>query len=481
MRELTTDVAIIGAGTAGLNARREVERAGKRWLLIESAGYGTTCARVGCMPSKLLIAAAESAEHARRANLFGVRIDPAAIRVDGRAVLERVRRERDRFVRLVREEVERLPEAQRLFGHARFKGPTELVVGDHTRVRSKAVVIATGSRPSLPEKLAALDDPELVLTSDTIFELLELPESLAVFGTGAIGLELGQALQSLGVRVVFFNPNQTLGSVSDPEIDKQLRVHLRARLELELGVSEMRLERSGYGVVLHYSTENGVRAETRFARVLAASGRKPNLDALGLEHTGLALDEHGTPKFDPATMQCGSAPIFLAGDADGQRQVLHEAVDDGAIAGANAANFPQVEAMQRRAALSIAFTSPRVAVLGQSYREASQRPIAIGESSYSDQGRARVIAEAHGHVRVYVERGQQRLIGAELFGPGVEHTAHLLAWAVQAELPLRALLRMPVYHPTLEEGIRTALRDAAKKLELLQGCPPTDQGTSAGV
>jgi dihydrolipoamide dehydrogenase len=131
--------------------------------------------------------------------------------------------------------------------------------------------------------------------------------------------------------------------------------------------------------------------------------------------------------------------------------------------------------------LNIAFTMPRMAVLGKSYREASQGAIAIGESSYENQGRARVIAQAHGHVRVYVDRASQQLLGAEMFGPGVEHTAHLLAWAVQAHLPLAELLRMPVYHPTLEEGIRTALRDAAKKLELLKRCPPTDLGTSAGT
>src|SRR4051812_16090569 len=100
MRLLTTDVAIIGAGTAGLHARREVERAGKDWLLIEAGSYGTTCARAGCMPSKLLIAAAEAAHSARRAGLFGVQIAQEAIRVDRKAVMDRVRRERDRFVEL---------------------------------------------------------------------------------------------------------------------------------------------------------------------------------------------------------------------------------------------------------------------------------------------------------------------------------------------------------------------------------------------
>src|ERR1700712_1157074 len=144
---LTTDIAIIGAGSAGLHARRAVADAGKSWLLIEGGPYGTTCARTGCMPSKLLIAAADAAYRARRAGLFGVQIAQEAIRIDGQAVLERVRRERDRFTELVARDVETLPAAQRLHGVAQFVGPSELQVGDHTRVQATSIVVAAGSKP----------------------------------------------------------------------------------------------------------------------------------------------------------------------------------------------------------------------------------------------------------------------------------------------------------------------------------------------
>jgi len=478
MRELTTDVAIIGAGTAGLNARREVERASKRWLLIESGAYGTTCARVGCMPSKLLIAAAEAAHGARHADVFGVHVEPAAIRIDGRAVLERVRRERDRFVSLVARDAEELPAEPRLRGHARFVGPTELQVDEHTRVHARAVVVATGSRPTVPETLEPVRDR--VLTSDTIFELPELPRSLAVFGTGAIGLELGQALSDLGVRVVFYNPNDQLGFFTDPVLKERSRAYWNAELSLQLGVRELRAERTPHGVRLHYRSASGVAEQADFEHVLAAVGRTPNLERLGLEHTGLELDERGRPRCDPGTTQCGTAPIFLAGDVSGFRTLLHEAVDGGAIAGANAASYPNVVKVGRKAALSIGFTRPRIALVGRTHAEAVRGNVAIGESSYEDQGRARVIAEPQGHVRVYADRASGRLIGAEMIGPAVEHTAHLLAWAVQSEQPLLQLLHMPVYHPTLEEGIRTALRDAAQQLKLLEGCGPGELGSGPG-
>ncbi|MEY4580230.1 MAG: hypothetical protein RL701_4933 [Pseudomonadota bacterium] len=478
MRELATDVAIIGAGTAGLNARREVERAGKRWLLIEAGEYGTTCARVGCMPSKLLIAAAEAAHNAREARQFGVHIDPAAIQIDGAAVMARVQRERDRFVRLVREDLEALPAEQRITGRARFSGPNTLIVDDHTRVQAHALVIATGSAPNVPKELAAAGDA--LLTSDSIFEIRALMGSVAVFGGGAIGLELGQALQFLGVRVRLYNPKNALGSFSDPEIARRFCEVISKAHDTVLGYEALEIERGQGSCNVRHRLPGGAWQSARFDRVLAATGRKPNVSALQLSAAGIALDDSGVPKFDRETMQCGTSAIFIAGDVAGDAPVMHEAVDEGAAAGANAARFPASQALARRVPLRIGFTTPRIATLGHSYREASEHKAVIGESSYADQGRARVIGQTQGHVRVYADRQNGCLSGAELFGPGVEHTAHLLAWAVAARLPLAELLRMPVYHPTLEEGIRTALRDAAKQLALLDDCAPADRGQGAG-
>jgi dihydrolipoamide dehydrogenase len=478
MRTLTTDVAIIGAGTAGLNARREVERAGRSWLLIESGPYGTTCARTGCMPSKLLIAAADAARGARRARLFGVHIAPEAIRIDREAVLDRVRRERDRFSDLNAQKVLALPVAQRLSGRARFVGKTELMVGDHTLVQAQAVVIASGSTPLIPRELEGIM-PQ-VLTSDSLFELPSLPDSIAVFGTGAIGLELGQALHHLGVRVAFYNPLEVVGPFTDPVVAERFREVLDADLQLALGAKILETRFDAGCVVLHHRDPNGRQHERRFSKVLAAIGRKPNLSDLCLEHSGLELDDQGTPIFDSATMQCGSAPVFVAGDIDGERPVLHEAEHEGCIAGANAARYPNVSARQRRVALSIGFTHPQLAMLGLTHKQAAERDVVIGESSYDDQGRARVIGQNRGLVRLYVDRASHVLLGAELFGPGVEHTAHLLAWAAQQELAIADLLRMPFYHPTLEEGIRTALRDAGHKLDLMNGCAPEDRGDRVG-
>ena len=339
MRKLKTDVAVIGAGTAGVNARAQVERAGKDWLLIEQGAYGTMCARTGCMPSKLLLAAAQIAHRARRAGVFGIQIPAEAIRVDGQAVLERVRRERDRFAELNAQSVEKLPAEKRIRGTARFVGPTSLVVDDHTAIEAGAVIIATGSKPIIPRELAPLGDA--VLTTDTLFEMDGLPDSIAVFGTGAIGLELGQALHYLGVRVAFYNPQDQVGSFTDPVVRAGFHELLTAELDLNLGGQVTHVRHEDGCVVIRHRDHKGSQRERKFARVLAAVGRRPAIEALKLEVTGIELDQQGAPTFARETALCGDSPIFVAGDVDGDRTILHEAVDDGVIAGAHAARFPE--------------------------------------------------------------------------------------------------------------------------------------------
>ncbi|MDX2165940.1 MAG: dihydrolipoyl dehydrogenase [Deltaproteobacteria bacterium] len=474
MQVMRVDVAVIGGGTAGLGARRAVVEAGKSAVLIEGGPWGTTCARVGCMPSKLLIAAAEAAHAVRAAPHFGIQV-PDGVRVDGRAVLRRVQAERDRFVGFVLDGVEAIPPEQRLRGHARFVAPTTLQVDDHTRVEARAVVIATGSTPKIPPSLAAVWDA--VLTNENAFELADLPESIAVVGTGVIGLEVGQALHRLGVRTTLFARRDLLGPLTDPVVRASVSAAMAAELDIHCNAS-IAVQRDGGGFLVRWTDTAGGRGERRVAAILSSAGRTPNLADLGLEHTGLALDAQGVPTIDTHTMQCGDAPIFLAGDVSNYRPVLHEAADEGRIAGSNAARFPEVRAQHRRVPLLIAFTEPNLAMVGARFSELRQGEHEVGCVDYGDQGRARVMRQNAGMVRVYATRECGTLIGAEMFGPRVEHTAHLLAWAVQAGLTVEETLDMPFYHPVVEEGIRTALRDLSTRLKLrgplrsLEECGP---------
>ena len=481
MNTINVDVAIIGAGSAGLNARREVEKAGKSVLLIESGPYGTTCARVGCMPSKLLIAAADAAHEVERAGMFGIEVD--GFRVDAPKVFARVRAERDRFVGFVADDTENLPPEQLLRGHARFTGPNSLMVDDHSLVNAGTTVIASGSSPFIPPPFDVLleEAPERLLVNDDVFELDEVPETLAVIGTGIIGLELGQALQRLGATVTFFNPFPQIGPFTDPEVQRVSRDILGAELELQTESRVHDVSVHDEGVELQWTDRSGELRKERFEKVLVAAGRRPNLEGLDLQATGLELNDRGQPEWDARTCQAGDSPIFLAGDISGHRPLLHEASDEGRIAGANAAQFPRVCAHVRREPLAVAFTDPNMAMIGRSYAELDPQQVEIGEVSFANQGRARVMGKNQGLLRVYGDRKTCTLIGAEMIGPRAEHYAHLLAWAVQQNMPVTQILRMPFYHPVIEEGVRTALRDLADKLRVRGECRGEDLATSAGM
>ncbi|MBK3405777.1 dihydrolipoyl dehydrogenase [Methylorubrum populi] len=458
MRERSCDVAVIGAGTAGIAAHRAALDAGVRAVLIEQGPGGTTCARVGCMPSKLLITAAEAAHQARAAHRLG--IDLGAVRVDGPAVLARMRALRDRFVHAVLEGLDGLPEETRLTGRAVFEGPDSLLIDDHTRLRFKAAVLATGSSPSVPEPLRGLG--KRVLTTDSVFEIETLPASLAVLGAGPVGLELAQAMGRLGVATSVFDPGDSLGGLGDPELKRAAREIFSGAFDLHLGAKVESGAAEGEGARLGWSGEEGT-GERTFDRVLAAAGRPPNVSGIGLEKTGVALDDRGGPVHDPRSLLCEGAKILIAGDANADRPVLHEASRQGRIAGRNAARLARGEAAarpERWVALAMVFSDPQIAVIGGGYDpEADHR---VGRADFCDQGRARVMDRAQGGIRLYAE-ADGRLAAAELVGPEVEHLAHLLAYAAQDGLDVRRLRDRPFYHPTLEEGLETALSDLADR------------------
>ncbi|TPV96515.1 MAG: dihydrolipoyl dehydrogenase [Myxococcales bacterium FL481] len=463
-RELDVDVAIIGAGTAGLNARRAALAAGaKRVVMIEGGPHGTTCARVGCMPSKLLIAAAEAAHEIRHAGVFGVHAPPP--QVDGPAVLRRVQSERDRFVGFVLRAVDDLPAEQKLTGYARFVDASTLDVDDHTRVRAKSVVVAAGTEPFVPDGFESLGDR--LLTNASVFELPDLPRSLAVLGTGVIGLELGQAMHRLGVDVTIINRSRRAGPARDPEVQAVICEELSRELDLRFDAHELSARRVGDEVELSFVDASGAATTIRVERVLCALGRRPSWERLAADRAGLPGDDSTSVSYDPHTMQVGSGPLFVAGDIVDERGVLHEAADEGRFAGTNAARYPHVRAFDRRAPLTVVFSDPQIATVGVPYDELdfASGQVVHGDVSYVDQGRARVMAKNQGIVRVYGDRLSRRLIAAEMFGPRVEHTAHLLAWAIQQGMSVDAALRMPVYHPVVEEGIRTALRRLAAAME----------------
>ncbi|HSV70923.1 MAG TPA: dihydrolipoyl dehydrogenase [Methylibium sp.] len=466
METRQVDVAIIGAGSAGLSAGRAARAHTDRVLQIDAGPWGTTCARVGCMPSKLLIAAAEAAHEARHADRFGIEV--SGVRVDGRRVMERVRRERDRFVGFVLEDMAALEPEHLLKGRARFLDRHTLQVetaDGPLRIEAGRTVIATGSRPAVPEQWrAALGDRLIV--NDDVFDWTELPQSVAVVGAGVIGLELALALHRLGVRVRLLARGDHVGPLTDPALITLAAQIFDASLPLTVKAEMLSVARHGDAVELHWRGPQGEQRE-RYDLLLCATGRRPNVDGLGLEALGLPLDARGVPRHDPATGRIGDTPLYIAGDAANERPLLHEAADEGHLAGDNAGRWPETLAHPRRTPLAVVFSEPQIMLTGRRHRElrADGSHFATGTVSFANQGRSRVIGRNAGALHVYGDAHTRRLLGAEMVGPAAEHLGHLLAWSIGHGATVDEALAQPYYHPVIEEGLRTALRELRKAID----------------
>ena len=452
MNVLTTEIAVIGAGTAGSTAFREITRAGRAALWIDHGTLGTTCARVGCMPSKAVLHAAHEW------SLLREFCGGSAAGISPDALWARARATRDALAQGAAQRTRAVAGERLLMGTARFVGPDEIDV-DGQRVRARAFVVATGSRPVVPPALAALGDR--LLTTDSLFELERLPRSVGIVGLGAIGLEMGLALSRLGVRVVAGDLLETVAGIADPAVRERALQRFGRELPMWLGRA-MEAQATAEGV----RVSAGERSDT-VEMVLAALGRRPTVERLELAQAGVAMDAKGRPQVDAATLRAASTSVFFAGDVHPDRPLMHEAADEGAIAARGAlalleGRTPAVE--PRRVPLAIVFSDPDVAAVGVPFDRLPPDGTVVGTAEGSGNGRSRILGATDSLVRIYAERGSGTLVGASLIATHGEHLAHLLAWAIQRRESASSLLEMPYYHPSVEEMLQSALKDIASRL-----------------
>lgn len=448
----TFDLIIIGAGTAGLSALQEAKKYTDNILLIHDGPFGTSCARVGCMPSKSLIYAAKLYDSHKKMPDAGIMGSENLI-ADIPAILQKVRKKRDYFVSHMEKETKKLEEFI-INGTARFESPTK-IRADGKLFHAKSVIIATGSSPYIPSKYRDFD-PHLI-TSDTLFERQSLPKRMAVVGLGAIGLEMAQAFAMLGIEVTAINKNKKVGVVNDPVINDTILEALAEDMKIWLN-TDPQIKQTKEGLMLYTKTQ-----EVTVDAIFMATGRKPNLSKLGLKRLGVDTNGNGVPPFNRYTMQVPGQPIYIAGDATDERAILHESHDEGRRAAYHAlhgdkGNLPRYTQMQ------IIFTKPVTAIVGDTEHSMRHDRIVTGEVDFKTQGRATLEDENFGRIRLFADEDGGHFRGAEIMAPAAEHLAHFLAQALTQRLTVKQILKTPFYHPTLEEGVRTALEDAANKV-----------------
>lgn len=452
MNERKTDVAVIGAGSAGLAAFREALRHTDNVLLVDPGPLGTTCARSGCMPSKALIHVAGVYYRRRYYNDAGI-MGAGMLISNLPTILEHVRQVRDRFVEGMQQTTRELAGDRLISARAELLDENRIRAGAEM-ICAKHIILAVGAKPVVPDDWKRFG--RRVLTSQTIFEQDTLPRRMAVIGLGPVGLELGQAFSRLGVEVTGFSSSNRIGGLSDPEVHAEAVRQIEQEFPLFLGdraaVDELENGR--------LRVQSGT-ADVETDAILAATGIAPALDGLGLETLGV---EPKDLSCDPYTGQIGDRPVYVVGDANGIRPILHEALDEGAQAAAHALGADAESCRCRRVPLSIVFSDPEIVVVGTPHRELPDGTV-TGAAVFDEQARAVMEYRNAGRLHVYAEQGTGLLRGAELCVPDAESFGHLLALAIQRQCTVWDLLQMPFYHPTLMEGLRTALRDAAEQCE----------------
>ncbi|GAA0311437.1 dihydrolipoyl dehydrogenase [Psychrobacter aestuarii] len=462
-------VAIIGAGTAGQNAFRQASKQTDDIVIINDGFWTTTCATVGCMPSKLLIAAADRAHEAKTADIFGVH---AEVEIDGKAVMARVQAERDHFVSFSQKQVNDWDDDKKIAGQACINADGNIEVNDEC-IEAQHIIIATGSSPFIPEGWAETLGDSL-LTSDTVFELQDLPASLAVVGAGAIGLELAQAFARLGVEVTLFNRVGRVGGLKDKDVNQQAITCLSNELTLELDskINEVACDSQDgtLRATIDYCDHHGEQKQWQGERVLVATGRRNNIERLGVTHLGVSLDDKNRPQdLDKNTGRIGDLNVYIIGDANAHLPILHVASDEGFSAGHSVClNDEQSHLRPPSIPLSIVFCEPQIATVGMSLPEieAQNLEYVIGKVNFSNQGRSRIMAVNCGKLHIYACAKTDKILGACMAAPDGEYIAHILAIAITNEMSIKTLLESPFYHPTILEGLRSALRHAQEQMSI---------------
>ena len=438
------DVIIIGAGSAGLSAASIFRNKGLKYLIVHHGFKGTTCASSGCMPSKALIQIAKSIHERKKFDDFGIR-GGDALSVDIPSALNHVRELRDRFVSGI---IDGMDKYEIVYGKPRFTAADTIEV-EGKDYKAKNFIISTGSSPRIPKMFKRFEDD--ILTTDNLFDQLDLPKRIAVIGLGNIGVEMGQALGRMGVKIIGINRGSNVAGLQDADISKIAKGILSKDMDIILNADVQSIERDkrGYQITLKDKT-------VECDKILMAAGRTPNLDGLNLKEIGVNFTDKGAPETAEDGLKIAGYSIYLSGDVNGIKPLLHEAQDESEIIAAKI--IGEDKPACRRVPLEVTFTDPSIARIGQQPEEIDEEVI-TGEVSFENQGRARVMGENHGILKVFASKNNKTILGACLMAPAGEHLAHLLALAVQEKLTLDQFLNLPFYHPTLEEGLRTALRD----------------------
>ncbi|MDX1510200.1 MAG: FAD-dependent oxidoreductase [Nitriliruptorales bacterium] len=452
------DLAILGGGTAGMVAAIGAAGTGARVLLVEQDRLGGDCLYTGCVPSKSLIAAAQRVRDARTADEFGVRIGD--IQVDFPAVMAHVHdviaqiEPKDSPDRLRAEGVEVV------IGRGQFTGPDQLDVDGQSH-RFRHALVATGSEPTIPAVPGLPEaDP---LTSDSIWNLTELPERLLVMGAGRVGCELGQAFQRLGSQVTMACVDDRALHMEPPMVSRLIgRRLLDEGIDLRLSTTFEHVDGDTGKALL---ATDGVTDTVPFDRILVATGRRARTAGIGLDTTGVELDGAGNVVVDEY-LRTTAKRIWAAGDLTGRMPFTHIAGAEGSTVVMNAL-FGLRRKMRYDRLPWVLFTDPEVARIGLSFAEAHDRyGHNAGERIFhlDELDRALTARKTEGFAQL-VTGPRGRIVGATIVGERAgESIAEVAAWMANRGSITRFSQTVHAYPTFSEAPFWAAMEDIRRRL-----------------
>jgi pyruvate/2-oxoglutarate dehydrogenase complex dihydrolipoamide dehydrogenase (E3) component len=438
------DVVVLGLGPGGEHAALKLGRAGLDVVAIESRLVGGECPYYGCVPSKMMIAAAHAVAEVHRVPEFG---GTAQVQPDWSTVAARVRDEATNDWNDA-EAVERLEESGVHFvrGRGRLTGPGRVEVDGTTYVAAKGVVLNSGTEPAVPPIDGLADTP--YWTNRDAVRLTELPGSVVVLGGGAIGCEFAQIFARFGVRVTVVEAVDRLVALDEPEASEVLEEAFAAEgIQVLTGAKVDSVTHADGSFTLAVDGQQ-VTAE----KLLVAAGRRSNLTGLGLETVGLDPDA----KFlDTDERMRAGEKLWAVGDITGKAAFTHVSMYQAAVAIRDllGENGPWAD---YRAVSRVTFTEPEVASVGLTEAQAREAGLAVATAT-GDLGARGWLAKAQGIVKLVADQDRGVLVGATVVGPSGGEILSMLVTAVHAEVPIATLRTMHFAYPTFHRAVETVL------------------------
>lgn len=452
------DVAIIGTGQAGPPLALRCTSEGLKTVIIERDKFGGTCVNTGCTPTKAMIASARAAHMAKRSEDFGVVIK-GSVHVDIKKVMKRKNSLVQQSARGLEKELKSTKQLSVIEGHAQFLDNQTLKI--HNReIKADKIFINTGARASVPLGLSGAD----YLTNSDMMNLNTLPEHLIIVGGGNVGLEFGQMYKRFGSKVTIIEKSPQLIGSEDKETSEAIQSILEAEgIHIHLNAECMEAVTSGDKITVHIDCKNGP-PKVSGTHLLAATGRIPNTDDLGIENTGIKTDKNGYIQTDDS-LKTSAPNIWALGDCNGRGAFTHTAYNDYEIAAANLFGDESRNISDRIFCYSL-FTDPPLSRIGINGKQAekSEKNILVGYKKMADIARAREKGETAGFIRIFVDADTERILGAVLLGTGSDEVIHSLLDIMYADQSYKVIRRAVHIHPTISELIP----DILKNLEPLQ-------------